>query len=75
VEEHISAQEKIWNTTGDLTDNNIALLLDRLANKIGEHKIHRYLPAEHYWPVNSCHVDPAFLGVDPPGFQVKEERA
>jgi protein ImuB len=53
VDEHISAQEKIWNTTGDLTDNNIALLLDRLANKIGEHKIHRYLPDEHYWPERS----------------------
>jgi protein ImuB len=53
VDEHIAAQEKIWNTTGELTDNNIALLLDRLANKIGEHKIHRYLPAEHYWPERS----------------------
>jgi protein ImuB len=53
TDEHIAAQEKIWNSNGALTDNNIALLLDRLANKIGEHKIHRYLPAAHYWPERS----------------------
>jgi protein ImuB len=53
VDDHTPAQEKIWNTSGDLTDNNIALLLDRLANKIGEHKIHRYLPDAHYWPERS----------------------
>ncbi len=53
VDEHIAPQSAIWATTGEITDNNIALLLDRLANKIGEHKIHRYLPAEHYWPERS----------------------
>lgn len=53
LDEHIPAQEKIWNNNGGLLDNSIALLLDRLSNKIGEDKIHRYLPAEHYWPERS----------------------
>ncbi|HEY0896139.1 MAG TPA: DNA polymerase Y family protein, partial [Sphingobacteriaceae bacterium] len=31
----------------------LAELLDRLENKVGKEKIHRYLPAEHYWPERS----------------------
>lgn len=53
TEDHLPAQEKIWNAAGELTDTNIAMLLDRLANKIGGHNIHRYLPDEHYWPERS----------------------
>jgi len=29
------------------------VLIDRLAGKIGADAIHRYLPAEHYWPERS----------------------
>jgi protein ImuB len=53
IDDCIAAQEKIWNNAKGLADNSIALLLDRLSNKIGEEKIHRYLPAEHYWPERS----------------------
>jgi protein ImuB len=28
-------------------------LIDRLAGRIGEQSIHRYLPQEHYWPERS----------------------
>jgi len=53
VEDQHSEQERIWNTTGQLEDNAVAELLDKLANKIGGQRIHRYLPDEHYWPERS----------------------
>lgn len=43
-------QEKLWAGNPGLQDTALAELLDKLAGKIGAHAIHRYLPAEHYWP-------------------------
>ena len=57
VEELPSSQEKLWEGSRGLEDNGLAELLDRLANAIGANRIHRYLPAEHYWPERS--VQPA----------------
>ena len=57
VEDHISLQEKIWNSSGGLNDERISELLDRLSTRIGASSIRRYLPAEHYWPERS--VKPA----------------
>lgn len=52
------SQEKLWDAeTGQLQDKTIAELIDRISNKIGEHKINRFLPAEHYWPERS--IQPA----------------
>jgi protein ImuB len=49
VEDLVPPQEKLWATTG--TENNsVALLLDRIAGKIGKDSIHRFQPAPHYWP-------------------------
>ena len=53
VEDHISLQSTIWKNSYGLNDERISELLDRLSNKIGAHTIHRYLPAEHYWPERS----------------------
>lgn len=53
VDEHQPKQEKIWDASGGLEDIRLAELLDRLAGKIGNQSIHRYLPAEHYWPERS----------------------
>jgi protein ImuB len=44
-------QEALWSPEGcGMDDTHLAELLDRLANKIGADKIHRYLPQERYWP-------------------------
>lgn len=53
VEASPSSQEKLWKDSGGLTDIGVAELLDRVAGKIGENQIHRYVPAEHYWPERS----------------------
>lgn len=53
VDDYLPAQEKLFTAGGGLQDPHLAQLLDRLANKIGMHKIHRYLPDEHYWPERS----------------------
>jgi protein ImuB len=43
-------QQKLWTSSSGLDDINLAELLDRIAGKVGAAHIHRYLPAEHYWP-------------------------
>lgn len=46
-------QEQFWSGKPGLADQGLAQLLDRLAGKIGEQAIHRYLPRAHYWPERS----------------------
>ncbi len=46
-------QEGLWAGNSGLDQEQLAELLDRLENKVGKEKIHRYLPAEHYWPERS----------------------
>lgn len=53
VEDHQPKQEKMWDASPGLEDIRLAELLDRLAGKISEHSIHRFLPDEHYWPERS----------------------
>jgi protein ImuB len=57
VEELLPQQEKMWQGSGGLDDIRLSELLDRLAGRIGQSSIHRYLPDEHYWPERS--VKPA----------------
>ena len=53
VEDYLPAQEQFWKENSGLKDNCLSVLIDRLAGKIGADAIHRYLPAEHYWPERS----------------------
>jgi protein ImuB len=53
VEDHLSQQEKMWESNGGLSDMRVSELLDRLAVKIGKQSINRYLADEHYWPERS----------------------
>lgn len=47
------AQEILW-TENRSVDNQIVInLLDRITSKVGVGVIHRYLPAEHFWPERS----------------------
>jgi protein ImuB len=52
VEELLGSQDALWTVTNS---NNAAVaeLMDKLSGKIGAHAIHRYLPAQHYWPERS----------------------
>lgn len=53
VEELQNPQDALWNAAaaGELA---IAELLDRLNGRTGGRSLHRYLPAEHYWPERSA---------------------
>jgi len=53
VEDHSPLQERLWESTGGVEDEQVAQLADRLAGRFGPDHIHRYLPAEHYWPERS----------------------
>jgi protein ImuB len=53
VEDHSAKQEKIWEDKCSLDNPVLAELLDRVADRNGPGSIHRYLPAELYWPERS----------------------
>jgi len=52
VEELQNSQDTIW-AVSNKNEIEIAELLDRLIGKTGLAAVHRYLPAEHYWPERS----------------------
>lgn len=52
VEDLLSSQDAFW-TLSSANEATVAELIDKLAGKIGSAAIHRYLPAEHYWPERS----------------------
>lgn len=52
VEELQNTQDALW-AMNSANEAAIAELLDRIAGKTGADSIHRYLPAEHYWPERS----------------------
>jgi len=56
VEDVSPLQEALWAGKPGLDDLGVAELLDRLAGKIGQGAIHRYLPDEHYWPERSVKI-------------------
>lgn len=56
VEDSLPQQEQMWAESGGLDDAGLSELLDRLAARLGEQTIHRYLPAEHYWPERSIQL-------------------
>jgi protein ImuB len=52
VEDLLGSQDALWSV-GAANEAAVAELIDKLAGKIGSDRIHRYLPAEHYWPERS----------------------
>jgi len=53
VEDHFPQQGKMWEDSGGLDDERLSELIDRIAGKVGDANVHRYLPDEHYWPERS----------------------
>jgi protein ImuB len=56
VEEYLPHQENLWKGPAGLGDERVSELVDRLATRVGNNSIHRYLPAEHYWPERSYKI-------------------
>lgn len=56
VEDIRPDQQDLWPEKAGLDHPLLAGLLDRIENKIGRGKIHRYLPAEHHWPERSVRL-------------------
>jgi protein ImuB len=53
VEDHFPHQEKLWEGSRGLDDIRLSELMDRIAGRVGNDSIHRYIPDEHYWPERS----------------------
>lgn len=53
VEDVEPLQKTLWTGACGTDDVRLAELADRIENKLGPGFIHRYLPAEHYWPERS----------------------
>lgn len=52
IEDIVTEQNSMWqDQTHDVTA--VAELLDKLGGRFGMNVIHRYVPAEHYWPERS----------------------
>lgn len=49
-------QDALWHTTVTQDDAKLAELLDRIADRVGQPNIKRYLPDEHYWPERSVRL-------------------
>ena len=47
-------QSDLWGGKKGLDDEDVVELLDRVAGRIGNNSINRYLPAEHFWPERSA---------------------
>ncbi|HEY8389199.1 MAG TPA: DNA polymerase Y family protein, partial [Parasegetibacter sp.] len=53
IEDHSPSQSAIWNDDSGLNDTRLTELIDRLTVRLGKKSVHRFLPAEHYWPERS----------------------
>jgi len=53
VQDHIPKQEEFWKQNNGLDNQRVNELIDRLAGRLGDSVIHRYLPDEHHWPERS----------------------
>jgi protein ImuB len=53
VEEHLPAQEKIWENAGGLNNQQLSELLDRICGRLGQSRVRRFVADEHYWPERS----------------------
>ncbi len=53
VTDAIALQENVWKQESGLHNIKLSELLDRIAGRFGLEHIHRYLPAQHYWPGRS----------------------
>lgn len=65
-------QEALWQMLGGDAGTELSQLIDRLEGRLGAAAIHRYLPAEHYWPERS--LKPAAALADKPDTPWRTDR-
>jgi protein ImuB len=53
TEDHSPAQEAFWKRSSGFYNKTFTELIDRLTMQFGAAAIHRYVPAQHYWPERS----------------------
>ncbi len=53
VEELVTKQEGLWQLQGGAFDTRVLDLMDRFVARFGPDAIHKFLPAESYWPEQS----------------------
>ena len=46
-------QQRLWQKSNGLNNIHLSELIDRFSGKFGANHIHRFMPAEHYWPERS----------------------
>ncbi|RYY37739.1 MAG: DNA polymerase Y family protein [Sphingobacteriaceae bacterium] len=56
VEPMETLQEQLWAESKGLGDTSLTELLDRIAGRVGQQAIQRFLPTEHYWPERSVRL-------------------
>ena len=74
VEEYLPEQRKMWEGGAGLGDIQLSELVDRLAGKVGVEAIHRYIPAEHYWPERSYTSAPTLHEESPTSWPIDKQR-
>lgn len=55
-------QGELWSAKSGADSEEVAELLDRVAGRIGNAAINRYLPGEHYWPERTPKPDISLKG-------------
>lgn len=56
VEDISPGQEALWSGSAALQNEMVVKLLDKIAGKVGQDAISRYLPVPQHWPENSFKV-------------------
>ncbi|HEY4206230.1 MAG TPA: DNA polymerase Y family protein [Puia sp.] len=60
VEDVGPSQTVFWEGAKGLPDKGLSELIDRVSNKTGADRVHRYIPSEHYWPERAITVTDSF---------------
>ena len=74
VEDLSSTQEELWENSSGLQNQELSELIDRISARIGAGKVHRYLPAEHYWPERSFRESFELQDKNPINWRVEKPR-
>jgi protein ImuB len=74
VDEVDPEQEALWSDKRGLNDQSVIRLLDRVAGKVGAGVIHRYVPANHYWPERSVRRSEVIIEIAETSWRIDKPR-
>jgi protein ImuB len=67
-------QTAIWSSADTTDTAAVAELLDKIVSRQGQGVVHRYLPAEHYWPERSYQLAESIHAVPQTGWRTDLSR-